>query len=249
MIYLYKILPALLSPYLLFFVCIIVGLIKRKYVIIWSALIILLVLSMPVVSSFFYAQFEKRGTRKTPAAIQPADAIVVLSGMTQSVLTTNGIISEWNDPDRFFGGMELIKANKAPVIIFTKAKIPWIVGPPEFELLQKTAMEMGLPSSRILITGEVENTEDEAREVSKLLQDKRRRIILVTSASHMSRALINFRNKGLDVQAYPVDFKLGEGIMTPMDFIPNPGSLSTIQKCVRELMGAIYYRMKIFVKL
>ena len=248
MIYLHKILPALLSPYLLFFVCIIVGLIKRKYFIIWFALIILLVLSMPVVSSFFYAQFEERGTRKTPAAIQPADAIVVLSGMTQSILTTNGIISEWNDPDRFFGGMELIKANKAPVIIFTKPKLPWSVGPPESELLQKTAMEMGVSTSRIMITGDVENTEDEAKEVNELLQHKGRRIILVTAAYHMPRALISFRDKGLDVQAYPVDFKLGEGRMTPMDFIPNPSSLSTTQKCFRELVGRVYYSLRIFVK-
>ncbi len=79
MIYLHKILPALLSPYSLFLACIIIGLVKRKYLIIWAALIGVLILSMPVVSSFLFAQLETVGSRKTPEDVYPADAIVVLS--------------------------------------------------------------------------------------------------------------------------------------------------------------------------
>lgn len=248
MIYLHKILPALLSPYSLFLICIIVGLVKRKYSIIWTALIVVLTLSTPVVSSFLFAQLEAVGSRKIPADMLPADAIVVLSGMTHSIRTEKGIISEWNDPDRFFGGMELIKAKKAPVIIFTKGKLPWKIGPPESELLQATAIEMGVHPQQILVTGEVENTEDECREVKKILQSKGNRIILVTSAYHMRRAKITFDNKGLEVQSYPVDFKLGEYAMTPMDFIPNAGSLATTEKCVKELIGTVYYALKAFVK-
>jgi uncharacterized SAM-binding protein YcdF (DUF218 family) len=248
MIYLHKILPALFSPYSLFFFCIIVGLVKRKYAIIWTALIVLMTLSTPVVSSFLFAQLEAVGSRKTPADMLPADAIVVLSGMTHSIRTEKGIISEWNDPDRFFGGMELIKAKKAPVIIFTKGKLPWKIGPPESELLQETAIQMGVQTQQILVTGEVETTEDESREVKKILESKGNRIILVTSAFHMRRAKITFDNKGLEVQSYPVDFKLGEYAMTPMDFIPNPLSLATTEKCVRELIGTVYYTLKAFVK-
>jgi len=248
MIYLHKILPALLSPYSLFLIFIIVGLVKRKYAIIWAALIVVLILSTPVVSSFLFAQLEVVGSRKTPADVQPADAIVVLSGMTHSIRTEKGIISEWNDPDRFFGGMELIKAKKAPVIIFTKGKLPWKIGPPESELLQATAIQMGVHPQQILVTGEVETTEDESREVKKILQSKGNRIILVTSAFHIRRAKIAFENVGLEVQSYPVDFKLGEYALTPMDFIPNPGSLSTTEKCVKELMGTVYYALKAFMK-
>jgi uncharacterized SAM-binding protein YcdF (DUF218 family) len=248
MIYLHKILPALLSPYSLFLLCIIVGLVKKKYVIIWTALIVVLILSTPVVSSFLFAQLEAVGSRKTPADIHAADAIVVLSGMTHSIRTAKGIISEWNDPDRFFGGMELIKADKAPVIIFTMGKLPWKTGPPESELLQATAKDMGVLAKQILVTGEVETTEDEAREVKKIMQSKGSRIILVTSAFHMRRATISFEKEGLDVQTYPVDFKLGEYALTPMDFIPNLGSLATAEKCVKELMGRMYYALKVFVK-
>jgi uncharacterized SAM-binding protein YcdF (DUF218 family) len=248
MIYIHKLLPVLLSPFTIFVACAMIGLVWRKYRLIWIALMCLLLLSTPVVSSFLFAQLEAVGSRKTPADMLPADAIVVLSGMTHSIRTEKGIISEWNDPDRFFGGMELIKAKKAPIIIFTKGKLPWKIGPPESELLQATAIEMGVHPQQILVTGEVENTEDESREVKKILQSKGNRIILVTSAYHMRRAKITFDNNGLEIQPYPVDFKLGEYAMTPMDFIPNPGSLATTEKCVKELMGTVYYALKAFVK-
>ncbi len=248
MIYIHKLLPVLLSPFTIFVACATIGLVWRKYRLIWIALICLLLLSTPVVSSFLFAQLEAVGSRKTPADMQPADAIVVLSGMTHSIRTEKGIISEWNDPDRFFGGMELIKAKKAPIIIFTKGKLPWKIGPPESELLQATAIQMGVHPQQILITGEVETTEDESREVKKILQSKGNRIILVTSAYHMRRAKITFDNKGLEIQPYPVDFKVGEYALTPMDFIPNPGSLATTEKCLKELMGTVYYALKGFMK-
>jgi uncharacterized SAM-binding protein YcdF (DUF218 family) len=176
--------------------------------------------------------------------MQVADAIVVLSGMTHSVNTNKGIVSEWNDPDRFFGGIELIKANKASIIIFTRGKVPWKIGPAECDLLREKAIEMGVDSNRIVITGEVATTEDEAREVNKILSSKGKKIILVTSAFHIPRATINFDAKGFDVQPYPVDFKVSEYKVTPMDFIPNSGALGGTEKCIREMIGRTYYWFK-----
>lgn len=244
MIYLHKILPALLSAYTLFAFFIVVGLIKRKNNIIWIALLLFLICSTPVVSSYLFSKLENTGSRKTPADMQSADAIVVLSGMTHSVNTKKGIISEWNDPDRFFGGIELIKANKAPIIIFTRGKVPWKFGPAECDLLREKAIEMGVDSNRIVITGEVSTTEDEAKEVNKILSSKGKKIILVTSAFHIPRATINFNGKGFDVQPYPVDFKVGEYKLTPMDFIPNSVALGNTEKCIREMIGRTFYWFK-----
>jgi uncharacterized SAM-binding protein YcdF (DUF218 family) len=244
MIYLHKLLPALLSPFILFVFFVIIGLIKRKNWIIWSSLILFLICSTPIVSSFLFSKLENTGSRKNPDDMKNAEAIVVLSGMTHSVNTKNGIISEWNDPDRFFGGIELIKSNKAPIIIFTRGKVPWKIGPDECDLLREKAIEMGVDSNKIVITGEVATTEDEAREVQKILSSKGKKIILVSSAFHIPRAIINFKNKGFDVQPYPVDFKVSEYKLTPMDFIPNAGALGGTEKSIREMIGRIYYWIK-----
>jgi len=61
---------------------------------------------------------------KPISAIDSADAIVVLSGMLEINGVGDSAYVEWGDPDRFFGGMALFKAGKAPRLVFTGGKIP-----------------------------------------------------------------------------------------------------------------------------
>ena len=50
--------------------------------------------------------------------------------------------------------------------------------------------------------------------------------------------------KGFDVQPYPVDFKVSEYKVTPMDFIPNSGALGGTEKSIREMIGRTFYWFK-----
>ncbi len=244
MIYAHKLLPFLLSPYLLLMLAIVFGLIRKNTRFIWTSLIIMLVLSTPVVSNYFFSILENTGSRKQPADMVKADAIVVLSGMTHGVPSKIGTVTEWHDPDRFFGGIELKKAQLAPFIVFTKGRLPWRLGPSESEILTAKATELGIDQKDILVADEAENTEEEAIAVRKLLEQKRKRIILVTSSYHIPRAHLIFEKAGFEVQDYPVDFKTGGNKIVPMDFIPSPDGLSRIEKCVRESVGRIYYQLK-----
>ncbi len=210
----------------------------------WISLVILLMLSTPIVSNFLFSILENSGSRKQPADMVKADAIVVLSGMTHGVPSKNGTISEWHDPDRFFGGIELKKARLAPYIVFTKGRLPWRLGPTESEILSAKAEELGIEKKDILVADEAENTEEEATAVNKLLEKKGKRIILVTSSYHIPRAHLIFEKAGFEVQDYPVDFKTGGNKIVPMDFIPRPEGLSTVEKCVREYIGRLYYKIK-----
>jgi hypothetical protein len=36
----------------------------------------------------------------------------------------NAAVSEWKDADRFFGGVELFKAGKSPLLVFTGGAAP-----------------------------------------------------------------------------------------------------------------------------
>ena len=46
------------------------------------------------------------------SSLKEADAIVVLSGMIHQVGDKNYSTYEFSDPDRFFGGLDLIKENR-----------------------------------------------------------------------------------------------------------------------------------------
>jgi uncharacterized SAM-binding protein YcdF (DUF218 family) len=103
---------------------------------------------------------------------------------------------------------------------------------------------MGIRPNQILTAEEAENTEEEAEALSRLLDGKGKHIILVTSSYHIPRAVMIFEKAGFRVQPYPVDFKTGGNRIVPMDFVPRPDGLSTVEKCVRETIGRIYYRLK-----
>lgn len=173
-----------------------------------------------------------------------ADAIVVLSRMINQVKSTEGVYPEWNDPDRFFGGIELYKAGKAPSIIFTRGKMPWDTTKlTEGDILKQFALHQGIPDSAILLTGNVQNTADEAMAIKSLI-GVNKNIILVTSAYHMSRSKMLFENKGFHVVTYAVDIKvdrISKSVL--MSYLPDADSFRLLNIAYREIIGRFIYSL------
>lgn len=192
------------------------------------------------------AQLEHGQVLQQPNAVPQAGAIVVLSGILTAVEGESGLQTEWLDPDRYFGGLALYKAGKAPKLIFTRGQLPWTDNiEPEGEYLKRKAIEDGIPSSEILLTDIVENTEGEAIATRALLKDNDdAKILLVTSAFHMPRAMDVFLAQGLDVVPYPVDFKVRAEKTTFMAYLPSASALAQTSLYVREMLGRAYYNVK-----
>ncbi len=246
MIYLHKIIPYLLYPTTIILGMIVAGIWLKKRSLLILATALLITTSIPIISNQLLSYLETGQAKKTLAEVESADAIVVLSGMLTTIQTNHGVEYEWGDPDRFFGGMHLIKSKKANLIIFTSGKLPWEKTPTtEGEVLARFAQDGGIPQNNILITKKVENTDDEAKAVRELLsQTNLNRIILVTSAFHMPRAKYLFERQGLEVQNYPVDFKVEANKTTLLDFLPSAYAMKNFEFAIRELLGRIYYQLK-----
>jgi len=166
--------------------------------------------------------------------------------MIGTVRGINGSVIEWGAPNRFFGGLELMFANKAPIIVFTGGRVPWEKQSRlEGDVLKEFAIKEGIEAQKILVTDEVANTEDESYAARKLLPDIRLRVLLVTSAFHMPRALALFTARGFHVVPYPVDISGGISDLTAMDLLPSAGTLMTTDRYVREQLGRIFYRLKL----
>ena len=183
--------------------------------------------------------------RKPISAIDSADAIVVLSGMLEINEVGDSTYIEWGDPDRFFGGMALFKAGKAQKLVFTGGKMPWDkLKKTEGEVLKEYAISNGIPSEKIFITKDVENTADEAVAVKELISPNKR-IILVTSAFHMYRAKRLFEKQGFEVIPYKVDYKSERNKeITIIDFLPSTINLELTENGIRELIGRLFYLVK-----
>ncbi|HZH49551.1 MAG TPA: YdcF family protein [Nitrospira sp.] len=246
MIYLHKILPTLVLPIGIVLLLLLCAAVINKRALTLAAVLVLFFLSIPLTSNYFYRAAEQFQTRRLVAEVGAADAVVVLSGtLTSAPLAGGGSISEWGDPDRFFAGVELVKANKAPVLIFTGGTYPWMTNsPPEGVILKEYALQLGVPADHIIVTANVENTEDEAREVRKYVGNAKK-VILVTSAFHMSRAQALFVAFGMEVIPFPVDFGVdATRSFTVLDMLPNASSLLKSEMAMREWLGQAFYSLK-----
>jgi uncharacterized SAM-binding protein YcdF (DUF218 family) len=183
-----------------------------------------------------------------------ADAIVVLSGGRVIAPGAAGV-SEWSDADRFFGGVELFQAGKAPLLVFTGGWSPLEPNAkPEGDILIKYAEALGISLVNMQSTSAVVNTAEEARAVSELLKknksvnnksEEQIKILLVTSAFHMPRAKRLFELENLQVISFPVDFKVSASReFSILDLLPSAASLSMTELALREFYGRIFYWIK-----
>jgi uncharacterized SAM-binding protein YcdF (DUF218 family) len=248
MIYLHKFLPLIVSPLFLILILILIGTFLKSKKIILASLFILIFFSLPIISNKLILYLEKDYSLQNISNIDEADAIVVLSGMVRKIENKNNLSYEFNDAvDRVLAGIDLFKENKAPLLIFTKGQYPWSKGVSEGEYLKKFSIKLGIREKNILLTDIVNNTEQEAISVKKLLNKNDINVILVTSAYHMPRAKKVFESVDLKVVPFAVDFRSSTKKITFIDFIPSVGSLNGTSKFIREIIGRLYYNMKYLI--
>jgi len=241
-----RLLPLFLLPVFLILALLVIGLVWRRRWVVVLAAAVLWTCSTPVIADRLLRATEHWAERPSVASMPTADAIVVLSS-GRVIAPGPDRVFEWGDADRFFGGVDLLQAGKAPLLMFTGgASSANPNAPLEGELLTALAVRVGVPADRIVSTGRVGNTADEADAIVALLRERSAlpaRILLVTSAFHMPRASHLFGRVGLTVVPFPVDFgtsvRSGIGIL---DLIPNAIALERTHRAWREIYGQLLYR-------
>ena len=244
-----KILPSLTLPLGTAIILIFIGLLRKSMKYIFLSLIILYSFSTKIMSEKLINFVEMDWQYKDINEIPKADSAVVLSGEIKKLASNKIYYQEWNDPDRFFAGINLIKNKKARKLIFTGGVKPFLKNSfVEGELLKQEALLMGLLPEEILISENVLNTYQESIAIKNLLLKKnlKKQIILVTSAFHMNRARFLFEKQNIDVIPYPVDFKsskLSDAVLfsNPINWFPDPRNLYLSSICLREIFGRVFY--------
>ncbi|MGY3458544.1 uncharacterized SAM-binding protein YcdF (DUF218 family) [Bradyrhizobium sp. LM3.4] len=103
---------------------------------------------------------------------------------------------------------------------------------------------LGIAKDRLILDRDSRNTWENAIFTRKLVSPKPgERWLLVTSAFHMPRAMGIFREAGFDVEAYPVDWRMG-GRDDLLSFTNVGGDgLARTEVAVREWIGLVAYRL------
>ncbi|MHB2168095.1 YdcF family protein [Alsobacter sp. R-9] len=115
--------------------------------------------------------------------------------------------------------------------------------PSEGEVLQRFVGELGIAQGRVLFETRSRNTVENALFTRDLLKPRPGdRFVLVTSAAHMPRALGIFRQAGLDVLPWPVDYRsrpLDDGVFST-NLVEG---LSRVDLSLREWIGVVAARL------
>jgi uncharacterized SAM-binding protein YcdF (DUF218 family) len=140
-----------------------------------------------------------------------------------------------NEPGnaRIAGGARLFAAHPNAFIVLSG-------GPPiQAEASLDLALHEGVPRDKIEVEPASRNTRENASESMAIV--KRRppsRVVVVTSALHMRRALADFRRLGITPIAAPVDY-LGRTERGVRPWFPDAVALGHFYRALHELLGVL----------
>lgn len=185
------------------------------------------------------APFPPVALERTPMA----DVAVVLGGAVGPV--GDPPVENLEDAsDRVLRAARLFRAGKVSRVLVVGGNLPWLAGSvPEAESIRDLLVEWGVPRDAVITETASQNTRENALFAADIVRERGwKRILLVTSAAHMTRAIGAFRGVGLDVIASPTDYGVVEvAPLDLLDFLPDAGALSQTSAVVRELVGRWVY--------
>ena len=191
----------------------------------------LYICSCGIVSRFIGLPLEAEFPRQAIEDLPQAELIVVLGGGIAS--NTNADIRAEIEMagDRVLYGAELWKAGKAPRIHVTMDG--------DALLLER----LGVPKESIIVEREARNTEEEAKAVAR----ESKKVLLVTSAWHMKRAMLIFGKyaKWMEVVPAATDYEATVRFAKPVqfvEFVPSADGLAFNSYMMKEWIGYLGYK-------
>jgi uncharacterized SAM-binding protein YcdF (DUF218 family) len=249
----YSLISYLLRPYV--FVLLLLGLViarlwwkrpEQRRSLLWVAVpfLLLIVLSTPIAGYFAIGSLE---WQYPPQEERPkdAEAIVVLDG--------GGL-----PPDQTRARAELAPASlfrtlhaarlyhqAGPCLLLVTGggKLdPDVPGPPFVELMAELLLQLGVRPSDLLVESTSRTTYENAVESRKVLQKRSvNRIVLVTDATHLPRAVRCFRKQGFEVTPSGCHYQATELKPSVYFFLPAEAGIRGNQEAAHEWIGLAWY--------
>jgi len=246
MLFLKKLLSMLVLPLGLALLLLAFAWWRKKRWPVFAAAALLYAASTGFVAGRLAEALESQNAPVPVAAAGPADAVVVLGGIFGAPMDEGYVPNLGESAERLEAGIRLVQQGRAPWLVFTGARVPsdarQII---EGELARREATERGVAPEKILVTGQVGDTADEAGRFAALARERGwKSVILVTSAWHMPRAARMFRWAGVPITPFPVDYQYDpRRPLTLLDFLPSAQALVITESVLRECYGLAFYAL------
>ncbi|WP_201983851.1 YdcF family protein [Hymenobacter rubidus] len=180
-------------------------------------------------------------------AVAPADAAVLLTGITMGSKSPHDRVYLGSGADRFTNALWLYRAKRVRRIIISggsgSTTPAAVTEAAELATLLRLA---GVPSRDLLLEERSRNTRENALYTKELLAQypNIKSLVLVTSAFHQRRALGCFAKVGLHPVPFPADFRSTD---TPHNLtawlVPDTDAFGRWSGLIHEITGYLTYRI------
>jgi uncharacterized SAM-binding protein YcdF (DUF218 family) len=250
--YLSKILGFCLQPSALLLILLIAGtalLATRHYKTGWRLVLastaLLFVGGLLPLGTWLILPLEERFARADLSG-RPIDGIVVLGGMEDPRISAARHAHALNEAaERLTETAVLARRFPKAKIVVTSGAVE-IVSAPDVgtDAIEVVLRDLGIGEDRLLREREARDTWENAAKSKALVGPKPgERWLLVTSASHMPRAMGAFRKAGFAVEPWPVDYRT-TGWRDVSRLMESPAEgLLRLELAVHEWLGLIAYRL------
>jgi uncharacterized SAM-binding protein YcdF (DUF218 family) len=207
------------------------------------ALMGLAILSTPALAYLSLGTLE---WRYPPVERRPddAEAIVVLGGGMHPPDATR-LRAEMNADSLFrcLHAAAVYRGGKpCPVVVCGGRIAPGDSTPPLAQLMRDFLRDQGVSDDDVIVEDRSRTTHENAVECRKLLEERRiSKVILVTEAVHMFRALRSFRNQGIQAVPSACHHAATQFEWTVWDFLPSAGAVQDHERTFHEWLGSAWY--------
>lgn len=177
-----------------------------------------------------------------------ADAIVVLSGGGHTLGNNRNTINiaSTHTVYRILEAYRLHKKlPKVPIILSGGIGDSLTLSTPESEIMRKELLELGVKDSLLLMEPDSQNTYEQAINIAKLMTHLEiKQFILVTSHTHMKRALDTFQTQDLYGVPSVAFHTENPARRITWSLYPTKTDLDRSQNVIREIAAYLYYKQQ-----
>ena len=198
-------------------------------------------LVLPILPYYAVRTLEHRFPQPATQDLNP-EVIIVLGGWqgAGASFTSPDAPPISSAGDRLIAGLILAKKFPQAKLYFPGGLKMDQIGASEDAISRAVIKGLDLPASQVIIEGESRNTAENASYVRAMMDDSRQgKVVLITSASHMPRAISSFQKEGLNPLAYPVDYKTHAQEM-PWTLVYKQGHV-LMRRALHEWVGLVAY--------
>ncbi len=180
--------------------------------------------------------------------VEPYDIGIVLGGFS-SYIQKYDILRLNAAGDRIWQAIYLYKTGKIKKILISGGTITE-GRRPESDAAREILITIGIPDSVIMIDARSRNTHENALYSNELIEQVQpgARCLLITSATHMPRALACFRKVGMNPDIFPVEHLTSFQKSRWYEWIiPQIEAFSGWDKVINEWMGMLAYKVRGYV--